>query len=61
MNLTDGLTFPTTLIKRAKIRVTQKNIYHVTQSDAYRNFQYTMVGTHRFSRYCVKYVMKIFF
>ena len=33
----------------------------MTQSDAYRKFQYKMVGTHRLSRYSMRYVMEILF
>ena len=38
-NLTDGAIFPTALIKRAKSRINQKLIFHVTQSDAYAKLQ----------------------
>ena len=34
ISLTDGDTFPTALTKRAKLRLNQKLISHVTQSDA---------------------------
>ena len=34
ISLTDGSTFPTTLTKRAKLRLNQKLFSHVTQSDA---------------------------
>ena len=39
MNLTDGATFPTALIKCAKSRFNKKKIFHMTQSDAYGKFQ----------------------
>ena len=39
MNLTDGATFQTALIKRAKTRVNKKIFFRVTQGDAYRKLQ----------------------
>ena len=61
MNLTDGATFAKTLIKRAKSIINQKSISHVTQSNVYAKFQYTMVGTHRLFRYCTINMMVSFF
>ena len=61
MNLNDGATFLIALIKRAKYRFNQNNNFHVAQTDAYAKFQLTMVGTHRFSRCCVKNMMVHFF
>ena len=52
MNLTDGATLMTATIKRAKNRFSPKiKCFRVTQSDAYGEFQQTMVETHRLYRY----------
>ena len=39
MDLTDGATFPMSLIKRTKYRFNRKFNFHMTQSDAYGKFQ----------------------
>ena len=44
-----------------KIDPTKKQMFCLTQSITYRKFQWTMVGTHILSRYCVRNVIEIFF
>ena len=62
MNLTDGATLMTAPIKRAKNRFSPKiKCFRVTQSDAYGEFQQTMVETHRLYRYWMRNVMEITF
>ena len=61
MNLTYGATFPTDLIKRAKTILNQRIKFPRDIKRRIREIAIKLVGTHRFSRYCVRNMMRIFF
>ena len=61
MNLTDGETFLTPLTKRTKARVNRKIKVSRDTKRRIRENAIKMIGTHRFSRYCVIHVMENLF